>query len=82
MLERIKECKTLKTFYRNIYSVLQENSWSIIAMYRCINLRNRRNSNDIKNRVNYPGKASLLKGPVIIRNVLVLLFVGGRRLCY
>ena len=60
----------------------QENSWSIIAMYRCFNLRNRRNSNDIENRVNYPGKASLLKGPMIIRNVLFLLFVGGRRLCY
>ena len=61
---------------------MQENSWSIIAMYRCINLRNRRNSNDIENRVNYHEKASLLKGPIIIRNVLLLLFVGGRRLCY
>ena len=37
---------------------------------------------NIENRVNYPGKASLLKGPMIIRNVLFLLFMGGRRLCY
>ena len=40
----------------------------------------RRSSNYSKNRVNYPWKPSLLKGPMIIRNVL--LFIGGRWFCY